>query len=66
MSITLKNKTMKYKFVPLQGQPLVFTSALNAYSFIMHKNYEVKVIHQNLLLFLEKEKKDPLLKDYKV
>ena len=59
------SRKMKYKFISLQGETIMFNSALSAYNYLMHKNYEVKVIHQNLLLLLEKEKKDPLLKDFR-
>tara|TARA_S200000501_G_scaffold374550_1_gene424383 strand:+ start:249 stop:425 length:177 start_codon:yes stop_codon:yes gene_type:complete len=55
---------MNYKFIPLQGKPLSFRSALKAYNHLMHTNYEIKVINQHSLLFLEKKEKTPLLKEY--
>ena len=55
---------MNYKFIPLEGKPLSFTSPLKAYMHLMHINYEIKVINQYSLLFLEKKEKTPLLKEY--
>jgi len=60
----MKKSKMRYKFIPLQGEEIIFNTALKAYTHLLHKNYEVKIIHQNLLIFLEKEVKDPFLKDY--
>lgn len=55
---------MNYKYIPLEGKPISFTNALNAYNYLMHINYEIKVINKHSLLFLEKKEKKPLLKEY--
>lgn len=55
---------MNYKYIPLEGKPISFKCALTAYNYLMHINYEIKVINQHSLLFLEKKEKKPLLKDY--